>query len=56
MKNVEETHDFWLERRLNLAVLDPLPVDASIERVAPHVVLASRAAAQSLARVLRQEL
>ena len=55
-KNQHETHDFRLERRLDLAVLDFLPVDSPEEEVTPNVVLPFVAAAKPLGGVLRQEL
>ena len=50
------THDFRLERGLDLPVLDLLPVDPPEEEVSSDVLLALVAAAQPLGRILSQEL
>lgn len=49
------THDFRLERRLHLAILNLLPVDAPEEQVTADVLLASISAAQALRRILGEE-
>ena len=50
------THDFRLERGLDLPVLDLLPVDPPEEEVSSDVLLALVPAAQPLGRILSQEL
>ena len=50
------THHFRLEGRLDVPVLEAVPVDASEEVVLPDVPLPLRPAAQALGRVLGHQL
>lgn len=50
------THDFRLERGLDLPVLNLLPVDPPEEEVPTYVLLSLVAAAQPLGGILRQKL
>lgn len=54
-REVCTTHDLWLEWRLNLAPLQPLPVDFAEERMVLDVALLRAYRAQSYADVLLEQ-